>query len=220
MGKQSKIQQCLLMATLVGSFSYALDIPQQITLEYSGPYGIPATMVFNHDNNTYSIETSIAIPFKPMRFSTKGIIQNNQLIPAEYTVYRSKKLYSSAIFDYLNQKITYGKKDQTHTDALKKNSQDLFSVAWQMTINQGLPLHNTNTTNGKKIYPLPSLTQAANKSMRINNQKQESQYYKGGQNDHRLEIGLAQNLHFVPSVIVYYDKGTRYELELRKANFK
>ena len=215
----------LILASFLSSLyavqsSYALELPNEVTLNYTGPYGIPATMKFTHNNSDYAIDTTVAIPFNKMQFSIKGKIQNNQLMPTEYTVYRSGKAYSSALIDYNKNTITYGKLPKRKEDKLIQNTQDLFSVAWQMSMNQGLPNKNTQTTDGKKIYQLPELKQSQSIEHRINGKKENSIYFKGGEGDHRLEIGLATAQHFVPSVIVYYDKGTRYELTLRKATVK
>lgn len=215
----------LILTTFLASFyiansGYALDLPKEIVLEYSGPYGIPAKLTFHHDQKNYTIETTIAIPFKSMRFSTKGKIENNQLLPTEYTVYRDKKAYSSALFDYNGKQVTYGKLPARKQSKLPQNTQDLFTIAWQMSVNQGLPTNNTHATDGKRLYELPSLMQVKNTQHYINSKKENSLYFKGGEGDRQLEIGLASELNFVPSVIVYYDKGTRYELKLKKVSFK
>lgn len=194
----------------------ALELPQEMILEYRGPYGIPAKLKFSHDQKNYTIDANVAIPFKNMRFHTKGIIQNDQLLPTEYTVYRAKKAYSSALFNYKDQKITFGKLPERKNNKLSKNTQDLFTIAWQMSINRGLPLKNTFATDGKRIYELPQLQQTKNIQHSINGKKESSLYFKGGEDDRQLEIGLASQLNYVPSVIVYYDKGTRYELTLKR----
>lgn len=210
----------LVAAALILNFSLALDLPEDMTLEYSGPYGIPAKLKFSHDHKTYKIDTTIAIPFKKMSFTTKGIIKNNQLLPTEYVTYRDGKVYSSSIFDYANNSLTYGKLPDRTKAKLPKNTQDLFTVAWQMTANKGLPAKGTHTTNGKKLYELPQMVQVKDTSHFINQKREDSLYYKGGEGNQQIEVGLAKNLHFIPSVIVYYDKGTRYELNLRKVIFK
>lgn len=200
--------------------SSALDLPKEMFLEYSGPFGIPAKLKFVHDHKSYTLDTTISIPLRNMRFFTKGTIENNQLKPMEYIVYRNKDVYSSALFNYKNKKITYGKLPERIVSDLPNNTQDLFTVAWQMTVNQGAPLKNSYATDGKKLYPLPDIQQTEGIEHFINSQKQSSNYYKGGQGDRQLEIGLAKTLHFIPSVIVYYDRGKRYELELKRVNFK
>lgn len=218
--KKKLILTALLTPLFIASWSHASDLPNEVVLNYTGPYGIPATMKFTHNNSTYTIDTTVSIPFNKMQFSIKGTIQDNQLMPSEYIVYRSNKAYSSAIINYSKNTITYGKLPKRKEAQLIKNTQDLFSVAWQMSINQGLPNKNTQTTDGKKIYQLPDLQQTQSIQHRINGKKENSIYFKGGEGDRRLEIGLATEQYFVPSVIVYYDKGTRYELTLRKASIK
>lgn len=213
-------RKIILPLLLLTNLSHSLDLPEEMILEYSGPYGIPAKLTFNHDHKNYTIDTNVAIPFKNMRFKTKGIIKNNQLLPTEYTVYRGNKAYSSASFNYNDQKITYGKLPERKNGQLKSNTQDLFTVAWQMSINNGLPLKNTHATDGKRVYELPALRQVNNIQHKINNKKENSLYFKGGENDRQLEVGLATNLHYVPSVIVYYDKGKRYELTLKRLSTK
>lgn len=218
--KRKLILTALLTPLLIANWSHADNLPNDIVLNYSGPYGIPATMKFTHNDSNYTIDTTVAIPFNKMQFSIKGKIKDNQLLPTEYTVYRSGKAYSSALIDYNKNTITYGKLPKRKEDKLIQNTQDLFSVAWQMSLNKGLPNKNTQTTDGKKIYKLPALTQTPSIEHRINGKKENSIYFKGGEGDRRLEIGLAKDQFFVPSVIVYYDKGTRYELTLRKASIK
>lgn len=212
-------ETCVFVTFLMG-MAHSLELPKEMVLEYSGPWGIPAKLKFVHDDKNYTIDTTIAIPLKNMRFSAKGIIQNNQLKPVEYTVYRDKGIYSSAIFDYENQKITYGKLPERKEFALQSNTQDLFTLAWQMTISKGSPLKNTYVTDGKKLYALPVIQKTREISHSIDGKKQSSNYYQGGEGDRRLEIGLAKELYFIPSVIVYYDKGKRYELELKRVTIK
>lgn len=206
----------LLSLAVLTQLSAALDLPKEMTLEYSGPYGIPATLKFKHDDQHYSIITNINIPFKNMRFVTQGIIKNDQLMPTQYSVYRSNELYSSAQFDYQKGTITYGKLPTQKSEKLPQLTQDLFSIAWQMSVNQKAPKAGTYATNGKKLYSLQSLDQKADKQHYVNNKKEVSAYYVGGEGDKKIEVGLAKNLYFVPSFIVYYDKGKRYELELRR----
>lgn len=218
--KKKLILTALFTPLFMANWSHASDLPNEIVLNYTGPYGIPATMTFTHNNTAYAIDTTVAIPFNKMQFSIKGKIQNNQLLPTEYIVYRSGKIYSSALIDYNKKTITYGKLPARKQNQLIQETQDLFSVAWQMSLNKGLPNKNTQTTDGKKIYQLPELKQTAPIEHRINGKKENSIYFKGGEGDRRLEIGLATDQYFIPSVIVYYDKGTRYELTLRKATIK
>lgn len=218
--KKKLILTTLLTSFMVTNWSDAAGLPNEAILNYTGPYGIPATMTFTHNDTNYEIDTTVAIPFNKMQFRIKGKIEGNQLLPTEYTVYRSGKAYSSALIDYNKKTITYGKLPTRKENKLIENTQDLFSVAWQMSWNQGLPNKNTQTTDGKKIYKLPELIQVQPVEHRINGKKQSSLYFKGGEGDRRLEIGLASMHHFVPSVIVYYDKNTRYELTLKKAALK
>lgn len=103
--KRKLILTALLTPFFIASWSYATDLPNEIVLNYSGPYGIPATMKFTHNDHNYTIDTTVAIPFNKMQFSIKGKIQNNQLLPTEYIVYRSGKAYSSALIDYNKKTI-------------------------------------------------------------------------------------------------------------------
>lgn len=202
------------------SFSQTLDLPKEIILEYNGPFGVPAILTFKHDQKSYSINTSIAIPFKPMRFSTTGGILNNKLLPITYKNFRNKKLYSEASFNYSTNQVVLGKLPTRKTEKFPENTQDLFSLAWQMTINHGLPHKGTYATDGKRLYAVPTLSQAKTMNIVLNGKKQQVLIFKGGEGDRRLEIGLAPKLHYIPAVIVYYDRGQRYELTLNKAIFK
>ena len=207
------------IAASIIQLSLALDLPKNMTLEYSGPYGIPAKLTFKHDHKNYAIETTIPIPFNRMQFKASGTIHNNPLLPTEYLVLRDKNLYASSVFDYANNLITVGRLPTRNTSKLPKNTQDLFSIAWQMAINTGLPNKNTHATDGKRLYELPTLNSITPKTQTINGKKQSIPYFKGGEGNRQLEIGLAQALHYVPSIIVYYDKGKRYELTLKRVTF-
>ncbi|NLD10083.1 MAG: hypothetical protein GX667_10955 [Xanthomonadaceae bacterium] len=209
-----KICMTLLVSPFIFSVSHALDLPETINLKFTGPYGVPAKMHFSHDHKTFSIVTEVAIPFKNMRFSSKGLIKENELLPTEFRDYRGGERYAYANYDYGNQTITYGKRDEVKTAKLLPQSKDFYTLAWQMAIDHGVMEGVIQTTNGKKVYTRTPFVKIGTLDQRINRVSYQADHYQNGEGDDRIEVALLPEKHFIPSLIVYYDKGKRYELKL------
>ena len=94
----------LLTAALPAS---AAELPQSAELQYSGSYGIPATMTFSRSGNNYRIVSVIKVPMYNFRFESGGTIHGNSLHPSYYKDIRKGKTYAEAKFG--GGKITYGK---------------------------------------------------------------------------------------------------------------
>lgn len=211
------IQRLLLLFTLTffAMFSQAEPLPNKIKLNFTGPYQVPATMVFNYDAQQYHLDTTVHIPFKNMRFSSKGLVKNNRLITQSFEDIRSGKPYAYANFDTQNRTIQYGRNGEVKTAKITALAQDFFTTAWQATLNQAPLTEKVQTTNGKKVYERPAFIKTGSEEGYINGQRTPITLYVSGEGDDRVELGLSADHYYLPALIAYYEKGKRYELRLK-----
>ena len=69
----------------------AAELPQSAVLQYSGSYGIPATMTFTRSGNQYKIVSTIKVPLYNIRFESGGSINGTTLNPSYYKDVRGGK---------------------------------------------------------------------------------------------------------------------------------
>ncbi len=193
----------------------AQEMPHKMRLNFVGPFQVPATMDFQYGNGHYQLKTVVNIPFKKMIFESEGVMQNNRLITQKFRDIRSNKLYAYANFDTKNRTIIYGRENEKLSAPMTKLAQDFFTTAWQAALNKGPLSEKIQTTNGKKIYERPTFTAAGTQTARINGKTTTIQLYISGEGDDRVELGLAPEDYYLPALIAYYEKGKRYELNLR-----
>lgn len=206
----------LLLPLFLAIPTMAEPLPEKATLHFSGPYGLPATMEFSRNNTNYTLHTTVKIPFKPMVFRSEGSIRNNHLIPHKFTDTRGGKLYAYANFDTQRKEIQYGRAGEQKIAKMKYLSQDFFTLAWQIALHEGGLKESVQATNGKKIYIRNRFEEAALTTQTINNRETPIRLFINGVGDDRIELGIAPEFHHLPALIVYYDKGKRYELKLTK----
>ena len=68
----------------------AAQLPQSAELQYSGSYGIPATMTFTRSGNNYKIVSNIKVPLYSIRFESGGTIKGNTLLMASDFLRKSR----------------------------------------------------------------------------------------------------------------------------------
>ncbi len=211
------MQRFLLIFSLIfcSMMAVAQEMPHKMRLNFVGPFQVPATMDFEYGNDKFHLTTIVNIPFKKMVFESEGIVENNRLITQKFRDTRSNKPYAYADFDTKNRKIIYGRAGEKLTTEMTKLAQDFFTTAWQAALNKGPLTEKIQTTNGKKIYERPTFTAAGTQEVRINGQRTEIKLYVSGEGDDRVELGLAPKDYYLPALIAYYEKGKRYELNLR-----
>lgn len=194
----------------------AQNFPERARLHFSGPFGVPATMEFSYEENHYSIFTTVKIPFKPITFQSNGVIQNNRLLPINFEDRRGGKLYAAANFDLAGKQIQYGRNGELKSAKMTHLTQDFFSLAWQITLNQGPLKESIQATNGKKVYLRDNFKEISSAQQEINGKETTIRHFVNGEGDDRIELGIAPEILSLPALIVYYDKGKRYELRLTK----
>ena len=133
----------LLTAALPAS---AAELPQSAELQYSGSYGIPATMTFSRSGNSYRIVSVIKVPMYNFRFESGGTIHGNSLYPSYYKDIRKGKTYAEAKFG--GGKITYGKSGELQTENAAGQILDLFALSWQLAATDGKLPAGLKITNG------------------------------------------------------------------------
>lgn len=194
-------------------------LPTNIRLTFKGPYGVPASMNFSYTDKTYTFLAKVEIPFNTIQFTAEGLVQNSLLKPLKYRDIRKNNIYAYADYNYDKREITYGKGKSKHTATIEEPSQDIFTLAWQMAINQGNIDGTIQTTNGKKIYKREPFQKQGTLSLYVNKKKYTAQHFITGSGDDRVEVGLISDLYFIPALIAFYDKGKRYELKLTEVHF-
>ena len=128
----------------------AAELPNSAELQYVGPYHVPVNMTFNRTGNTYAVALRIHVPLYQIRFQSSGSISNNTLRPAVYMDTRNGKPYAEAHFS--GHDVRYGKTGaEIQTSALNGPTFDLFSLAWQLAMNDGRLPAKLHITNGKKF---------------------------------------------------------------------
>ncbi len=205
----------LFILTFASLSLQAETLPQKIKLNFTGPFQVPASMTFTHDQQQYQLDTTVHIPFKNMQFSSQGFVKNNRLITQSFKDTRSGKPYAYADFDTQNKTIHYGRTGEKKSAKMTALAQDFFTTAWQATLNQSPLTEKVQTTNGKKVYQRPPFVKTGTVDGYINGQKTPITLYVSGEGDDRVELGLSPDNYYLPALIAYYEKGRRYELNLK-----
>lgn len=199
---------------------HAEPLPAQVHLNFVGPFQVPASMTFTHNNREYRLETTVNIPFKKMEFTSIGSVDGKRLITHSFTDIRGGKNYAGARFDLTHKKIHYGRGEQNLSAEMTTLAQDFFTTAWQATLNHAPLNEKIQTTNGKKVYQRPPFVKVGEKEGYINGKRTPIILYASGEGDDRVELGLAPKELFLPALIAYYEKGKRYELVLKSYSTK
>ncbi len=207
------------LATITAHAAETVPFPQKAALNYSGPYGVSATMNFSRSSSNYSINTLFKIPMYNMNFSSQGLLKGTQLQPLRYTDTRKGKTYAQARFDYGNKKITYGKGGEpTQTAAMTGIPLDLFSLAWQLAISDGKLGGVSQFTNGKKVYnERTHISAQGERDFDYGGKKIKVKMFRAVRQGDVLEYALAPSLGNVPALIKYQDDGKSYQLKLTAA---
>ena len=95
---QTRFLYLAALSSVLSLPSYAAELPQSAVLQYSGSYGIPATMTFTRTGNQYKIVSNIKVPLYHIRFESGGNIVGNLLKPTYYRDVRGGKIYAEAKF--------------------------------------------------------------------------------------------------------------------------
>ena len=192
--------------------------PQKAELHYVGPYGVPAVMTFEQNNGQYRVVADINAPMYKMRFTSQGRISGNRLSPASYSDIRRGRPYAGATFNYGAKTVTYGKTGATETKPLSGATLDLFTLAWQLALNNGQLPANLQITNGKRLYPVQGMTRLSPARYNINGGSIPVNRFRVQRGDDTIEYSFAPDFANIPARIKYTDDGTTYELKLRTAN--
>lgn len=208
---------CLAVCTALATpAAYAAHFPTRAELQYTGPSGVPATMTFSRNSSHYSIVTTIDIPFYSMRFSSTGNISGNNLIPKVYDDDRQGKNYAHADFDY--NIIRYGKTGEAVQSATVNGPVfDLFTLAWQLAMNNARLPANAHITNGKKIYTVEGIRKTGRSRYALGNGVIPINHYRVQRGDNTIDYAFAPSLSDIPAQITYTDDGKSYTLKLKSA---
>lgn len=207
---------CALAAAVAAVPAAAEDaaFPASAELQYVGPYGVPATMVFKRNGNQYSVDARISAPLYQMHFASSGTVNGNVLQPAVYTDTRKNKRYAEARFG--GGQVRYGKAGEpVQVAAVKGPTMDLFTLGWQLAMNGGTLPKGLSITNGKKLYPVGGMSKAGSGSYRIGGGTTPINRYRVARGDDTVEYAFAPEFHNIPAQITYRDDGKSYTLKLK-----
>lgn len=196
--------------------AWAADIPQSIRLQYGSNYGIPAVMTFKRDGERYTVQADINVPMYRMRFESGGKINGKQLWPEYYRDIRNGKTYASAQFTV--GKATYTHAGNSQTENISGRVMDLFTLSWQLALNNGRIPDKLYITNGKKIYRAGSIIGFEIKSFKINGKNTKIHQFTLQRDDDVVHYAFAPALNNVPALIRYSDGGQHYHLILRSVS--
>lgn len=194
----------------------AAELPNSAELQYVGPYHVPVNMTFNRTGNTYAVALRIHVPLYQIRFQSSGSISNNTLRPAVYMDIRNGKPYAEAHFS--GHDVRFGKTGaEIQTSALNGPTFDLFSLAWQLAMNDGRLPAKLHITNGKKIYAVSGIRKIGDDMYRLGERDIAISRYQIQRNDSSMEYAFAPKLGNIPVLISYMDNGKTYVLTLKSA---
>lgn len=191
----------------------AAELPTHATLQYSGSYGIPATMTFTRSGNHYKIVSQINVPLYKIRFESAGYIVGNQLQPAYYRDIRNGKIYAEARFS--GKQIRYGKAGEQKTEQISGTALDLFALSWQLAANDGKLPAGLKITNGKNLYPVGGLHKTGSGEYRFGGGKTTINHYRVRRGGDTVNYSFAPDLGNIPAQITYTDDGKSYNLKLK-----
>ncbi|MDY4281126.1 MAG: hypothetical protein SOX56_08690 [[Pasteurella] mairii] len=151
--KQLKNFLLALAILFTGVNAWAVNIDKNI--KYSSNYLMPAYVHFKADGKNYSVTAQINIPLYNIKFYANGTQGNQQFDMFSYQDTRNDKVYAKT--NIKGNSIEYGKvKSGLKTEALELPTFDLFTVAFQLSYYEKLPV-NFQITNGKKLYPMTNV---------------------------------------------------------------
>lgn len=197
---------------LTAAAAAAAELPQSAVLNYSGSYGIPATMTFTRNGNSYTIVSDIKVPLYKIRFESGGSISNGQLQPAYYRDVRNGKTYAEARFS--GGRVLYGRVGEQKTETVSGPVLDLFALSWQLAANDGLLPAGLQITNGKKLYRVGSLIKTGSGQYSFSGGQTPVNHYRVRRGDDTVNYTFAPALGNIPAQIQYTDDGKTYSLKL------
>ncbi|MDO5058792.1 MAG: DUF3108 domain-containing protein, partial [Neisseria sp.] len=211
--KRTHILTAALAAALSAGAAQAAELPQSAVLQYSGSYGIPATMTFTRSSNSYKIVSDIKVPLYKIRFESAGSIAGNTLKPSYYRDIRNGKVYAEAKFS--GGKVSYGKVGDTKTENISGTALDLFALSWQLAANDGKLPAGLKITNGKNLYPVSGLNKTGTGTYSLAGGKTPIANYRVRRGGDTVNYSFATELGNIPAQIIYTDDGKSYNLKLK-----
>ncbi|MBP6115734.1 MAG: hypothetical protein KBC57_13845 [Neisseriaceae bacterium] len=136
-------------AEMVAPAAQRTLFPQQsATLRYIGLF--PTTMQLQRQQDRYQITVTANIPFRKIMLRSSGTLINNQFKPERFEDIRNDQPYAQTIFDHQKQEIRQGKANAAPSiTPMPGQAFDPFSLAWQLSLNQGVMAAPFQLATGK-----------------------------------------------------------------------
>ncbi|ASK26530.1 DUF3108 domain-containing protein [Neisseria chenwenguii] len=203
----------LILAATLSLPAFSAELPKSAVLQFSGSYGIPATMTFNRSGSSYKIVSTVKVPLYRIRFESGGTVSGNSLKPRYYKEIRNGKLYASAKFS--GGKVSYGKAGEEKTQAVSGTTMDLFTLAWQLAANDARLPAGLRVTNGKKIYPIAGMSKTGSAQYKFSGGTTPVDRYVVHRGNDVITYAFASKINHIPAQISFTDDYTKtYNLKL------
>ncbi|MCK3658082.1 hypothetical protein A4G18_04985 [Pasteurellaceae bacterium Pebbles2] len=190
------------VATMAQAVSY--------NIKYSSNYLMPAYVNFNENGANFNIQAKINVPLYNIQFIASGTQANRNFSMTNYKDTRNGKVYAQA--NIRGNQIEYGKvKDGLKTESVNVPTYDLFTMAFQLSYFDKLPV-NFITTNGKKLYPMDNVfVKKMEQNLNINGKTVKEITYTFKTGDKDITVKKHQGEKF-PRYLKYSRDGDNYEL--------
>lgn len=207
------------LCMLMPSWAWSSNYPKQIELHYVGSWGVPAEMMFKQDGNRYQIQTNINVPFYQIQFLASGSMINNQLLTENYQQMNAGKLLYSA--HITPQFIHYGQEGESKKEhAISGRVLDLFSLAFELAMNNIQLPEQVQITNGNVIYPVTDMKDLGTSLYRLMGRDTVIHTYQLQRGESSVIYGFAPEYHNIPVKITYTDnRGRTHRLRAKSVRF-
>ncbi|MDO5654336.1 MAG: hypothetical protein Q4G39_09580, partial [Brachymonas sp.] len=134
--------------------------------------------------------------------------------PMMYTDTRRGKAYAQAQFS--NGSVSYGKTGSPlETSPMQYPVFDLFSLTWQLALNNIQLPTGLQITNGKKLYPVSQVHKIGSGQIRVNGKDIKVERYRVQREGNSVEYAFAPDLHNIPAEATYTNDGKTYTFKLK-----
>ncbi len=200
----------LIKILLIALFAVPAWANLNTKIKYSSNYLMPAYVHFNTDGKQYYVNAQINVPLYNIKFKSNGTQSGRQFNMLSYQDTRNDKVYAKA--NIKGNAIEYGKvKDGLKTEAMNIPTFDLFTVAFQLSYFDKLPV-NFQITNGKKLYPMTNVFVKKNeRQVKYNKQNVTEITYQFHTGEKAFIVKKHAGEQF-PRYISYDKDGDHYEL--------
>ena len=200
-----------IIITLLTAPCWALaqaNLPHSARLTYlESNYGIPGSMLWQYDQNSYRLTLKVDVPFVSSEYQSSGLIDPQHGVrPLQFQEVRNGKIRRSASFDWDKRILSYGDGEHPQQTGLHDGAQDMLSLSWQLAFKGPESENNTQLTNGRKVYSYPIRT-GQKETFKTNHGTIRAQLVQTHYDDVSVDVWLAADFGNVPIRIIFKKPG-------------